>query len=67
MVGAGGVTVTDLCSRNGSSVNGRRIEDVTPLAHRDELRVGPARIVVSLAYAEMTLTETEAPGGSDAP
>jgi hypothetical protein len=40
-LGGATLTITDLNSRNGTFVNGRRIDAETPLAHGDEIRVGP--------------------------
>jgi pSer/pThr/pTyr-binding forkhead associated (FHA) protein len=36
--------VVDLKSRNGSYINGRRVE-TGPLRNGDEVRMGPARLV----------------------
>lgn len=44
--GPSGWHVRDLKSRNGTYVNDVRIEDATPLAAGDELRVGPLRFHV---------------------
>jgi pSer/pThr/pTyr-binding forkhead associated (FHA) protein len=41
---ADGFVVVDLKSRNGSFINGRRVE-TGPLTNGDELRMGPARLV----------------------
>ena len=43
------VTIEDLGSRNGTFVNDRRLDTVTPLAHNNEVRVGPARLIVKSA------------------
>jgi DNA-binding winged helix-turn-helix (wHTH) protein len=52
------VTVQDLGSRNGTFVNGQRLDAASPLAHDDEVRVGPARLIVrSAPTAEPTLPE----------
>jgi DNA-binding winged helix-turn-helix (wHTH) protein len=45
VVAVNDVTIIDLGSRNGTFVNGRRIEAATPLADGDELRVGPAQLM----------------------
>src|SRR5688572_8601189 len=42
-----GFVVVDLKSRNGSFINGRRVE-TGPLKNGDELRMGPARLVYRL-------------------
>ena len=39
-----GFVVVDLKSRNGSFINGRRVE-TGPLRNGDEVRMGPARLV----------------------
>jgi DNA-binding winged helix-turn-helix (wHTH) protein len=46
-----GMSIADHASRNGTFVNGRRIEAETPLVHGDEVQVGPARMVVSASPA----------------
>jgi DNA-binding winged helix-turn-helix (wHTH) protein len=51
------ITVEDLGSRNGTFVNGARIDAVSRLVHGDELRVGPARFIVHAASAgQLTVT-----------
>ena len=37
-------SIEDLCSRNGTIVNGERIDRVRPLCHGDEIRVGSASL-----------------------
>jgi pSer/pThr/pTyr-binding forkhead associated (FHA) protein len=44
---AGGVTVRDLGSRNGTFVNDERIEKEVPLTVGDELRVGPLKFRIA--------------------
>ena len=39
------VTIVDHSSTNGTFVNGQRIEQATPLADGDEIRIGPARLM----------------------
>ena len=41
---ADGFTVVDLKSRNGSFINGKRVE-TGPLSNGDELKMGPAKLV----------------------
>lgn len=43
---AGGWTVTDLGSRNGTHLNGRRLGAATEVAHDDRLRVGSFVLLV---------------------
>jgi DNA-binding winged helix-turn-helix (wHTH) protein len=45
------VIIEDLGSRNGTFVNDCRLGGVSSLAHNDEVRVGPARLVVRSAPA----------------
>ena len=45
VVDARGATLEDLESKNGTSVGGVKIRGCVPLADRDEIRVGPARMV----------------------
>src|SRR5688572_9159336 len=40
------ITIADLNSRNGTYVNGQRIEKETSLSSGDEVRVGPLRFEV---------------------
>lgn len=51
------VVLEDLGSRNGTFVNGERLTTRRQLAHRDEIRVGPARLVLHIAPADATLTD----------
>jgi pSer/pThr/pTyr-binding forkhead associated (FHA) protein len=57
-VTASAVTIEDLGSHNGTFVNDRRLVDgPTPLVEGDEIRVGPARMVVHAASpADLTRT-----------
>jgi DNA-binding winged helix-turn-helix (wHTH) protein len=51
------VTIEDLGSRNGTFVNGVRIDAVLRLTHGDEIRVGPARFILHTTSAgDRTLT-----------
>src|SRR3990172_12134138 len=58
-----GFTVRDLGSRNGTYVNGQKIEQETELHDGDELSVGPLRFRVS---AEQTAKPAEATGAEAA-
>jgi DNA-binding winged helix-turn-helix (wHTH) protein len=40
------LSIEDHASRNGTFLNGRRLDGVNPLANGDEIRVGPARMVL---------------------
>jgi DNA-binding winged helix-turn-helix (wHTH) protein len=51
VVSASSVTIEDLGSRNGTFVNGRRLDALLPLAAGDEVGVGPDRLVVLTASA----------------
>jgi len=42
----GRLEVTDLNSRNGTTVNGRRISDTTQLHHQDTINVGETELTV---------------------
>jgi len=46
VVSASAVTIEDLGSRNGTFVNGRRLDAISPLASGDEVSVGPDRLAV---------------------
>ncbi len=48
-IGADGATVTDLGSKNGTFVRGKRIRDSIPLRDRDILKIGPALLVLRVA------------------
>lgn len=45
-VGEDGVTLEDLGSKNGTSVRGHKIQGATALSDRDELKIGPASMVL---------------------
>ncbi|MBY0230610.1 MAG: FHA domain-containing protein [Gemmataceae bacterium] len=47
-VGAGGATVRDLGSRNGTLVNGKLIREAAALADRDRVQVGPVTFEVRI-------------------
>jgi DNA-binding winged helix-turn-helix (wHTH) protein len=51
VVSESSVTIEDLGSRNGTFVNGRRLDALSPLASGDEVRIGPDRLVVFTASA----------------
>jgi len=46
VIGAASVTIEDLGSHNGTYVNDERCDGVRRLAHGDQIRVGPASLVV---------------------
>lgn len=53
-----GITLEDLGSHNGTCLNGERISSPQPLRNGDEIRVGPARLVVYTdAAATITLSQ----------
>ncbi len=62
-VSARDVVLTDLGSRNGTFVNGQRLDAPATLADGDEILVGPARLVVrTIAAPESTVsTDADAP------
>jgi hypothetical protein len=61
LLSAGAATLEDLGSKNGTFLNGRRLEAPAPLADRDEIRIGAARMVLRILPAggsTRTATET---------
>jgi DNA-binding winged helix-turn-helix (wHTH) protein len=56
-----GAVLDDLGSRNGTFVQGRKVEKPTPLHDRDEIRLGS--VVMTLRICAASATETE-PGSS---
>jgi hypothetical protein len=62
LVGTGGVTLQDLGSKNGTKLQGRKIEDVATLSDRDVIQIGPASMVVRVYRAAGT-TQTEIEDG----
>ncbi len=50
------VTLRDLGSKNGTLVGGRRVEGEVPLADGDEVRIGPALLVLCAPGAGSTRT-----------
>jgi len=58
VVAGGSATIEDLGSKNGTFVNGRRIEGATALAHGDEVKVGVAVLLVRARSDRSTQTET---------
>ena len=59
VVAAGGAAVEDLGSKNGTFVNGRRVEHPTALSDGDEIRVGVAVLLVR-AFTDAS-TRTQGP------
>jgi DNA-binding winged helix-turn-helix (wHTH) protein len=57
VVGPDGATLEDLGSKNGTKLQGKRIEDVARLTDRDVVQIGPASMVVRVYRAAGT-TET---------
>ena len=53
----GSATIEDLGSKNGTHLNGRRIEGRSPLSDGDELRVGPEKMVFRAASPGTTRSE----------
>lgn len=57
VVGGDTATLEDLESKNGTFLNGKRIEKRTALADGDELRIGPETMVLRELSAASTQTE----------
>lgn len=53
-----GATLEDLGSKNGTYLNGRRMEEAEELTHGDEISIGPATLVFK-AFVPDGSTETE--------
>lgn len=51
------LSIEDHASRNGTFLNGRRLDSVAALAHGDEVRIGPARFIVSASPLESTVLD----------
>jgi len=51
VVCADGAAIEDLGSKNGTFLNGQRVSGVRPLSDRDEIGVGPERLVVRVRTA----------------
>jgi DNA-binding winged helix-turn-helix (wHTH) protein len=58
IVSATGVSIEDLGSKNGTFVNRARVGGVQPLSDRDEIDVGPERLVVRI-LREAPSTQTQ--------
>ena len=56
-----GVTIEDLHSKNGTFVNGRRIEEATALTDGNEVALGSVRLRVRISSRDDT-TKTPGPG-----
>jgi pSer/pThr/pTyr-binding forkhead associated (FHA) protein len=61
---ASGIRITDLNSRNGTYVNGQRIDEETSLANGDEVRVGPLKFVV--VAEQLAVAKRPSGGATDA-
>jgi DNA-binding winged helix-turn-helix (wHTH) protein len=59
VVGDDGATVEDLSSKNGTSLQGRKVASAVPLADGDKLKVGAVTLTVRV-FAVPESTETEA-------
>jgi DNA-binding winged helix-turn-helix (wHTH) protein len=57
VVGSDGATLEDLGSKNGTRLQGERIQSVALLADRDMIRIGPASMVFRI-YRQTGSTET---------
>lgn len=64
-VGGDGALIEDLDSKNGTYVNGARVNRPRPLSDGDEIRLGSARIVFR-SFTPPPSTETEAGAGGQA-
>ena len=53
-----GATLEDLGSKNGTYLNGRRVEEAAELTHGDEISIGPAKLIFK-AFVPDGSTETE--------
>jgi len=64
-IGAGGATIEDLGSKNGTSVGDRRIAGLTCLTEGDTIKIGPVtlrlRVVRALGSTRSTVSKTPAP------
>jgi pSer/pThr/pTyr-binding forkhead associated (FHA) protein len=58
-VSGSGAAIEDLGSKNGTFVNGARLRGRAPLGDRDEIDLGPERVVVRVRRAADS-TETQA-------
>ena len=50
-------SIEDLGSKNGTFVGGRKIDGLTALQDRDEVRIGPASLTLQIVSAKSTDTE----------
>jgi pSer/pThr/pTyr-binding forkhead associated (FHA) protein len=57
------VFLRDLCSRNGTYLNGERIHRPTPLGDGDRIGIGPLLLVVTI-WSPETTTEGDDSGGA---
>lgn len=65
-LGRSTIKISDLRSRNGTFVNGERIDEETPLSSGDEVRVGPLRFEVVAQHGLDTRKHPEVQGVGEA-
>jgi DNA-binding winged helix-turn-helix (wHTH) protein len=58
VVGGDGATLEDLGSKNGTALQGRKIQAVERLSDRDRIRIGPAEMVFRV-YRQVASTRTD--------
>ena len=62
-VGDDGATLEDLGSKNGTSLKGRKVQGRAALADKDELKIGPASMVLRVfRRTGSTLSSMKGPG-----
>ena len=63
IVTAGGASIEDLGSKNGTFVGGRRVKETVPLFDGDEIRLGSVRLQFRYVTDESTVTDLSARTG----